>query len=218
MSTNAERSNDELEDELEKLFQYGFPRILKFLHTLGRIEQLLLSVKELTMSTNTGMQRLQDDSDAMQAQLTTIQTSLKTMSDALVAANIRMENDLAALRGAAGSGNADAINAVATKLETTLGALKTIQAQMDATATAEGTLDQPVTSTALTVSPTTAQVAPGGTQQFSASTSVTWKANNGTIDTNGLYTAPTTGQTADVITATGVADTTQTATAQITIG
>ena len=50
---------------------------------------------------------------------------------------------------------------------------------------------------ALTIYPTTASVALGGTQQFTATPAagVTWTANVGTITTTGLYIAPTTAGT-----------------------
>lgn len=41
------------------------------------------------------------------------------------------------------------------------------------------------------ISPTTAALSPGETQQFAASVPVTWSAVYGTITGNGLYTAPT---------------------------
>lgn len=41
------------------------------------------------------------------------------------------------------------------------------------------------------ISPTTAALSPGETQQFAASVPVTWSALYGTITGNGLYTAPT---------------------------
>jgi hypothetical protein len=49
-----------------------------------------------------------------------------------------------------------------------------------------------------TVSPATAQVQLGATQQFSANTAVTWSLSSGapgSISSSGLYTAPTTGTT-----------------------
>jgi len=77
---------------------------------------------------------------------------------------------------------------------------------------------------------TTATLAPGGTQQFTATvsgsdnTAVTWtvdkvaggNATVGTITSNGLYTAPQSSST-HVVTATAVADTTKTASATVTV-
>jgi len=48
----------------------------------------------------------------------------------------------------------------------------------------------------VTISPTSAQVQLGGTQQFTASTTVTWSSTgSGSVNASGLYTAPTTGTT-----------------------
>lgn len=77
---------------------------------------------------------------------------------------------------------------------------------------------------AVTVTPATATVASGGTQQFSASVSncgdnsVTWAATGGTISSSGLFTAPavTADQTVTV-TATSVTDSTKSASAVVTV-
>lgn len=89
------------------------------------------------------------------------------------------------------------------------------------------------TTVAVTISPTTASVAGGGTQQFTATvtgstnTAVTWavsgtpggNANVGTISTTGLYTAPTIlpASVTQVITATSQADTSKLASAAVTL-
>ncbi len=76
----------------------------------------------------------------------------------------------------------------------------------------------------VSVSPTTATVASGGTQQFSAqvtntsNTAVTWSATSGTMSTTGLFTAPTVTSTKAVtVTATSVADNTKSASATVTV-
>lgn len=76
----------------------------------------------------------------------------------------------------------------------------------------------------ITISPTTATVASGGTQQFSATvtgssnTAVTWTASAGTINSSGLFTAPAvTTQTTVTVTATASADTSKSATATVTV-
>ncbi len=82
----------------------------------------------------------------------------------------------------------------------------------------------------VTISPTSATVAAGGTQQFTATvqntsnTAVTWQVNGvtggnatvGTISSSGLYTAPASPATVTV-TAVSQADTTKSASAQVTI-
>lgn len=88
-------------------------------------------------------------------------------------------------------------------------------------------------STTVSISPTAAVVVLGGTQQFSASvsgpsdTTVSWSISGsgcsgsgcGTIDTNGLYTAPskTFSPNTITVTATSNADSTATASANVTI-
>ncbi len=76
----------------------------------------------------------------------------------------------------------------------------------------------------VSVSPTSATVASGGTQQFSAqvtnigNTAITWSATSGTVSTSGLFTAPTVTATKTVtVTATSVADNTKSASATVTV-
>ena len=75
----------------------------------------------------------------------------------------------------------------------------------------------------VTVSPTSATLSPGGTQQFTAAvtgtsnTAVNWAATGGAISTSGLFTAGTTAGTNFTVTATSAADTTKSATAHVTI-
>ena len=71
-----------------------------------------------------------------------------------------------------------------------------------------GTGSSPPAVIAITISPTSATLLAGGTQQFqatvtgSSNTAVQWQVNNivggnsqyGTISTSGLYTAPTSGR------------------------
>jgi hypothetical protein len=79
-----------------------------------------------------------------------------------------------------------------------------------------------VNAVTLSVSPKLASLPPSGTQQFSATvtgttnTAVTWSATGGTVSTSGLYTAPVTAGTYTV-TATSVADPTQSASATVTV-
>lgn len=76
----------------------------------------------------------------------------------------------------------------------------------------------------VSVSPTTATVASGGSQQFSAqvtnssNTAVTWSATAGTVSSSGLFSAPTvTTNTTVTVKATSVADPTKYATASVTV-
>ena len=74
----------------------------------------------------------------------------------------------------------------------------------------------------VTVSPTSATLQPGATQQFTAAvtgtsnTAITWTATGGTITTGGLYTAGSSPGNF-IVTATSVADSTKSGSAQITI-
>ena len=74
------------------------------------------------------------------------------------------------------------------------------------------------------ISPTSATITSGGTQQFTATvtgtpnTKVTWSATPGTVSENGLYTAPVvTVVTSGTVTATSVADPTVKASASLSI-
>jgi len=90
----------------------------------------------------------------------------------------------------------------------------------DTTKYAQATVTVP--SVAVSVSPTSANVAQGATQQFTATvtgtttTTVTWTTTGGSITTAGKLTAPTTAGTYTV-TAKSTADTTKTATASVTV-
>ena len=90
----------------------------------------------------------------------------------------------------------------------------------------------PPPSIAITISPTSATVAAGATQQFqatvtgSSNTTATWQVNgvaggnsqSGTISATGLYTAPSPSQPLQVtVTAVAAADTSKTATAAVTV-
>ena len=75
---------------------------------------------------------------------------------------------------------------------------------------------------AITVSPTSASLLTGGTQQFTATvtgssnTTVTWSATGGSLSSGGLYTAPSSAGTFTV-TATSMADSTKSASATVTV-
>ena len=82
----------------------------------------------------------------------------------------------------------------------------------------------PATAISVSVSPTTATLASGGTQQFSAqvtntsNTAVTWSATAGTVSTTGLFSAPiVTANMTVTVKATLVADTTKYASATVTV-
>ena len=113
----------------------------------------------------------------------------------------------------------------------------TLSSPQTVTVTATSVADTSKTATAsvtcivllvqITVSPSTASLAPSGTQQFTAtvtgmtSTAVMWSLSPavGTISSGGLYTAPATLSSPQTVTvtATSVADTSKTATASVTV-
>src|SRR5947209_6005987 len=110
----------------------------------------------------------------------------------------------------------------------------TAVSQADATKSAAAQVTITATTTvSVTISPTSATVAAGGTQQFSAvvqntsNTAVTWQVNEvtggnatvGTISSSGLYTAPGVVPNPATVTVTAVsqADATKSAAAQVTI-
>src|SRR5205814_996544 len=81
-----------------------------------------------------------------------------------------------------------------------------------------------VSSITVVVSPTSASVASGGTQQFSATvqgtsnTAVNWSASAGIISSSGLFTPPTvTSNSSVTITAKSAADSSQSASAYVTV-
>jgi Putative Ig domain len=76
----------------------------------------------------------------------------------------------------------------------------------------------------LAISPTSATLTSGATQQFSATvqgtgnTAVTWSASAGTISNSGMFTAPVVANSASVsVTATSLADTTKNASASVAV-
>ena len=88
----------------------------------------------------------------------------------------------------------------------------------------DNVFNTPAAAISVSVSPTTATVASGGTEQFSAqvtntsNAAVTWSATSGTVSTTGLFTAPTvTARGTVTVTATSVADNTKSASATVTV-
>ena len=85
-----------------------------------------------------------------------------------------------------------------------------------------GTSTPPSTPASVTVSPSSATVAPGGTQQFTAtvsgmsSSAVTWSASAGSISSSGMFTAPGTSGNVTV-TAASASDSSKKASATVTV-
>lgn len=106
---------------------------------------------------------------------------------------------------------------------TTTGSCKvTATSVADTTKSASATVTMANGSVSVAISPTTVNLAPAGTQQFTATvtgssnTTVTWATTCGTVSSSGFYTAPTTTGSCKVTT-TSVADTTKSATATVTV-
>jgi len=107
------------------------------------------------------------------------------------------------------------------------------QADSTKSASAQVTITTTPAVVSITISPTSANVTTGATQQFTATvqnasnTAVTWQVNSvtggnstsGTISTSGLYTAPATLPNPATVTVTAIsqADSTKSASAQVTI-
>jgi uncharacterized protein YjdB len=163
----------------------------------------LKEIKEF-MATNT--QALAD----LQAAVATMQNSIANLqsADTLLDAAIQKLS-------AGGVSPAD-IEAVVAQLNAASASLKPVVDDLNA----QATKINPPEPVAVSVSPATATIAVGATQQFSASvigstnTAVTWSASTGSIDPTGLFTAPATAGSA-IITATSQADATKSATASV---
>jgi hypothetical protein len=98
----------------------------------------------------------------------------------------------------------------------------TATSQADTSKSAVATVNVQAQSVSITISPAAATIYVSKTQQFTASvsgttnTTVTWTASGGTVNSSGLYTAPSTAGSYTV-TATSQADTTKSATAAVTV-
>jgi len=113
-------------------------------------------------------------------------------------------------------------------IETQVTAGENLVAQLNAAVAAAQAATNPPTPISVSVSPSTATVAPGGTQSFSASVSndsanagVTWSVatgGQGSVDTSGNYTAPAGAiPGTDTVVATSVTDPTKSGSAVVTI-
>ena len=157
----------------------------------------------ITMSTVTPTQALTDLQQLI-ADLTTAVQNAATEFSALLTA-IKNNNGV----------NPGAVDGLVNQGETMV-------ASLNAAITAAQQATNPPAPVSVSISPTSATVAPGGSQQFSATvsnatnTGVTWTAGSGTIDPTGLYTAPSTAGT-DTVTATSQQDATKSAVASVTI-
>lgn len=163
------------------------------------VKEQLNRIEGVVMNTSAIVQRLQTDVANLQAGITTLTTAINTA--------------ITDIGNLAGSGDAAALAQVADNLEA---AVSSIQSEGAALNNAEN----PPAPVTLAISPSSATVANGATQQFTSNIpSINWGANTpagGTVS-NGLYTAPASPtQPSDIVQCT-TADGTQTASASITL-
>lgn len=163
----------------------------------------------------TAAQALADLQDAV-ASLQGSVTDLQTADTAIDAAIAKLEAEVSS-----GSGvDPAAVEAAIAQLRAASNALKPVVDDLTSQAT---TINPPAVSVA--ISPTSATVAQGATQQFSATVSgdaknagVTWAVGDvsqGSVDQTGLYTPPTTPGGSGTVVATSVSDTSKSATASV---
>lgn len=215
-----EQIYDKLLADYEVNFGNGPHDLQYFLHyiagRLGRMERSIhnqLDRMEITLSANqTALSRLQADAETMKALLVTTQANQSAASAAISAAVARLQSDIDALKAA--GNDPVALAAVADSLETTMTGFQGVSDGLKASADAAATIDPktPPAPSNPVVSPATANIPPGGTQQFTSDKLVSWSAVSGTIDASGLYTGPADLTiTSDVVTATAADNTTGTA-------
>lgn len=178
----------------------------------------LLKLEAVMGTQSANLTRLQADIVTLQTSNAALQKAVNDALTAQTAANARLAATIAQLQAGIAGDDDTAVGAAADALEAQLPTLNTIATNLEASATAEASVDPtPVLPPAFTISPTIANVAPAGQQQFTSNdAAATWAAQNGSITSAGLYTAPTTSAT-DIVTGTS-ADGKSTATATITIG
>lgn len=176
------------------------------------VKAQLNQLKEITLSTQTGLQRTQGNVAALQGLVAAMQDAIVSSSKAQTEANARFAADIAALRNLSGSGDNDALNALADSMEVTLKQLQSSTDQLTAAAVAEAAVDL------LNITPSTLSTSRATKTVFTSNDpTATFKATNGTVDATGTYTPPIDiNVMADTVTATS-GDGTQTATCSVTI-
>lgn len=176
------------------------------------VKAQLNQLKEITLNTQTGLQRTQADVATLQGLVAAMQDAIVSSGKAQTEANARFAADIAALRNLSGSGDNDALNALADSMEVTLKQLQSSTDQLTAAAVAEAAVDL------LTITPSTLSTSRATKTVFSSNDpKATFKATNGTVDVIGTYTPPIDiNIMADTVTATS-SDGTQTATCSVTI-
>lgn len=227
---------DELYDvlvaESKKFLDAGFSD-LQHRYSEGFLRQILREINEaehriVTLVTKVGkdvadnkaaLTRVQADVTTLLAKQLALAKEVETISDAVDTESVTLADIAQQLRDAAGSGDTDALNALADKIEGVSDNIDTHTTRLDAIAAkakaaSAAAVAQPVT---LTIDPKAATVAPGATQQFTASGPANFSADIGSIGTDGLYTAPTDGSTSAVVTATSQSDPTVSDSASVSI-
>jgi DNA-binding transcriptional MerR regulator len=187
-----------------------------------QMEQVQLYLKEIknNMATKSAQQRLADAQTAEATELQGIKTSLASLKSDAAGKFTELEDIIKELRDAAGSGDADVINAAADKAEAVVSDLKDLHSGLsDLDTSVQSQSGAPATPapTAVTITPTSVDVAAGAQTTFSTNVPANYSALSGSVDANGVYTAPTDPTIAsDTVTATSQADG-STATASVNI-
>jgi outer membrane murein-binding lipoprotein Lpp len=195
-----------------EVFVTGVSRDPVLHRILGKMNVIQQGLKSLEDKLSTASDRLSNDVNALKNEIVSLQGAQTTLLTAITNANQRFTADLKTLtdlveqlRNNAGSGNEEVLNQLADQIESSTASIQQTTQQLSGAAAIEDAADPaPATPPALTVSPSTVTLAPGGTQQFTASEPVDWAVNpslGGSITPDGLYTTSSTG-TSDTVTAT----------------
>lgn len=210
--------------ELESRYSESFLRqvLCRMDESENRLTKLLEKVGHMVAANQVAIARLTADIGTLQGKFDGLSTKTQNVSDAVDAESITLASIADQLRNTAGSGDADTINALADKIEGISGNLDTHTDKLDAIAKEAKDASAAATAQPITIglSPKTATVAPGATQQFSVGSPSNFKladGSTGSIDTSGLYTAPTDGSTSDTVTATSQTDPSVSESASVTI-
>lgn len=189
---------------------------------LGMSESLV-RMEKIMVQNSAALTRAQADVEKLVQANNDLKTSFNDFKTANQTSNDRLLKEIQDLRTqVGGTDQEDAINAIADRIENIVTDNNTMATDLAAMTSTEGTIgtdpQQPPPTQSVTISPKTATVTPGNPQQFTTNIPVTFSAQNGSIDQNGVYTAPPDPSvTSDVVTATSQADASQVDSASITI-
>jgi len=197
--------------------------LLIFLATMVTVGLVALTIafqeiKKFMTTSAQALTDLQNVAASIQAGVTSLQAV-----DGQIDAAVKYVEELLTQQGVAPA----SIEAVVAQLKGIQISIGSVTSDLTAQST---TLEPPASTITVSISPTTATVAQGSTQQFSATVTndpanagVTWSlapvvapALTGSISSTGLYTPPTTPGGTDTVIATSISNTTVSATATVT--